>query len=51
VAVGALQEVRAALMGLGYSTDEVKLAVAELPADGESSVLLRQALLRLGTKR
>jgi holliday junction DNA helicase RuvA len=51
VVVGALQEVRAALMGLGYSTDEVKLAVAELPADGESSVLLRQALLRLGTKR
>jgi holliday junction DNA helicase RuvA len=50
-APGALSEVQAALVGLGYSTDEVKVAVAELPVDGDASALLRQALLRLGTKR
>jgi holliday junction DNA helicase RuvA len=51
VATGAISEVRTALIGLGYSTDEVKHAVADLSADGDTSALLRQALLRLGSKR
>jgi Holliday junction DNA helicase RuvA len=41
------QEVRAALAGLGYGHDEVREALAALPADGTVEDLLRLALRRL----
>ena len=44
-------EVRAALNGLGYDADEIRDALAELPADGEVEELLRQALKLLATSR
>ena len=37
-------EVRAALTGLGYGTDEVRDVVAQLPEDGTVEDLLREAL-------
>jgi Holliday junction DNA helicase RuvA len=37
-------EVRAALSGLGYGTDEVRDVVAQLPEDGSVEDLLREAL-------
>jgi holliday junction DNA helicase RuvA len=37
-------EVRAALAGLGYGTDEVRDVVAQLPEDGSVEDLLREAL-------
>jgi len=37
-------EVRAALAGLGYGTDEVRHVVAQLPEDGSVEDLLREAL-------
>ena len=40
-------DVREALAGLGYTADEVRAATAELPAEGDAAVLLRQALARL----
>ncbi|HKA83886.1 MAG TPA: Holliday junction branch migration protein RuvA [Acidimicrobiales bacterium] len=40
-------DVREALAGLGYSADEIHGATAELPDDGDSSQLLRQALRHL----
>ena len=39
-----LDDVREALGGLGYSADEVQRAIRSLPADGDSSELLRHAL-------
>jgi holliday junction DNA helicase RuvA len=45
----ALVDVREALAGLGYSHDEVRAAIAELPAEGDARQLLRQALQALGT--
>jgi holliday junction DNA helicase RuvA len=44
-------DVREALAGLGYSTDEIHGATAELPDDGDASQLLRQALQQLATAR
>lgn len=44
-------EVREALVALGYGPEEVRDAVRDLPADGDSSTLLRQALARLGSAR
>jgi Holliday junction resolvasome RuvABC DNA-binding subunit len=41
-------DVRAALSNLGYSSDEIKVALATLPADGDTAVLLKQALVGLG---
>ena len=41
----ALDDVRSALTGLGYSAEEIRQATAELPADGEAEDLIRQALL------
>ena len=38
---------REALAGLGYTADEVRVATAELPDDGDAAALLRQALSRL----
>lgn len=44
-------DVREALAGLGYGPDEVRDAMRELPADGDASRLLRDALKLLGAKR
>jgi Holliday junction DNA helicase RuvA len=41
-------DVRAALTTLGYSNDEIKVALATLPAEGDTAVLLKQALVGLG---
>lgn len=43
-----LAEVRAALEGLGYHSDEIRLAMAELPDTDEVESLLRHALQELG---
>jgi Holliday junction DNA helicase RuvA len=45
--VGPRNEVREALVALGYGPDEVRGAVQELPADGDTSLLLKEALTRL----
>jgi holliday junction DNA helicase RuvA len=49
---GPNAEVRAALSGLGYSSDEIRVAMAELNGNGgsDASSLLRQALQRLGSR-
>ncbi len=44
---GARADVRAALDGLGYGTEEIKSVLAELPADDDAGRLLRAALRRL----
>jgi len=43
----ARADVRDALAGLGYQPDEVLAVLRELPAEGDASVLLRDALQRL----
>jgi holliday junction DNA helicase RuvA len=40
----ARNDVRAALVELGYGVDEVRNTIRKLPPEGESSALLRQAL-------
>lgn len=49
-APSVLGEVRDALKGLGYSTQEIQEAVATLPADGDVPTLLRHAFKALGRK-
>ena len=44
-------EVRAALAALGYQPDEVRQAMAGLPADGEVASMVRSALQTLGSLR
>ena len=44
-------DVREALTGLGYGSEEVRDALRELPSDGDASTLLRDALKLLGAKR
>lgn len=44
-------DVHDALAGLGYTPDEIRDAVRDLPADGDASVLLREALRRLAGAR
>ena len=44
-------EVRAALAALGYQPDEVRHAMAGLPADGEVAAMVRAALQTLGSLR
>jgi len=51
VAVGARTEVREALTGLGYSTDEVRDALGQLVDDGEVETMLRDALRLLAGSR
>lgn len=46
-----LADVREALTGLGYGTDEIREVVRELPADGDSAALLREALQLLAAQR
>lgn len=43
-----LAEVRAALEGLGYQSEEIRGALAELPESEEVEILLRRALQTLG---
>jgi len=45
--VGPRNEVREALVALGYGPDEIRGAVHELPPDGDASILLKEALTRL----
>ena len=47
----AVAEVREALAGLGYGTDEIRDALRDLPSDASSATLLRDALKSLGAKR
>lgn len=47
----AVSEVREALAGLGYGTDEIRDVLRDLPSDVDSATLLRDALKSLGAKR
>ena len=47
----AIADVREALAGLGYGSDEIREALRELPADGDAASLLRDALKQLGARR
>jgi Holliday junction DNA helicase RuvA len=47
----AQADVREALAGLGYGPDEIRAATADLPDDGDTSALLREALQRLSASR
>lgn len=47
----AVGDVREALTGLGYGPEEIRDALRELPATGDASSLLRDALKLLGAKR
>lgn len=49
-AVNGLTDVRQALSGLGYSTDEVQAALRDLPTDVDASVLLKAALQQLAVR-
>ena len=46
-----IADVREALTGLGYGTDEIRDLLRELPAEGDSATLLRDALKSLGARR
>jgi holliday junction DNA helicase RuvA len=47
----AVADVREALAGLGYGTDEIREALRELPAADDAATLLRDALQLLGARR
>ncbi len=49
--VSAVADVRDALAGLGYGTDEIRDVLRELPTGGDSASLLRDALKMLGARR
>jgi holliday junction DNA helicase RuvA len=49
--VSAVADVRDALAGLGYGSDEIRDVLRELPTGADSSVLLRDALKMLGARR
>jgi Holliday junction DNA helicase RuvA len=44
-------DVREALAGLGYANEEIRDALRDLPADGDASGMLRDALKQLGARR
>ena len=44
-------DVRDALAGLGYGTDEIREVLRELPSDVDSATMLRDALKSLGARR
>lgn len=50
-ASSAIADVRDALAGLGYGTDEIRDVLRELPSGGDSAELLRDALKALGARR
>jgi holliday junction DNA helicase RuvA len=50
-AASARADVRAALVELGYAADEIRVATADLPEDGDAAELLRAALGRLAVGR
>ncbi len=45
----ARSDLRSALEGLGYGTDEIHVVLSELPVDGDVSELLKDALRRLAS--
>lgn len=47
----SVADVREALAGLGYSNDEVRDALRDLPSSADSATLLREALKLLGARR
>ena len=47
----AVADVREALTGLGYGTDEIREVMRDLSGDAPSATLLRDALKALGAKR
>ncbi len=47
----AVADVREALAGLGYGTDEIRDVLRELPTDADAATLLRDALKALGARR
>jgi holliday junction DNA helicase RuvA len=47
---GVHADVRDALAGLGYTQDEIRGALVDLPHDGDPSKLVRQALQRLAVR-
>jgi Holliday junction DNA helicase RuvA len=47
----ALADVRDALAGLGYDHDEIRIALGDLPTDGDPALLLKDALQRLAGSR
>lgn len=47
----AVADVRDALAGLGYGTDEIREVLRELPSDVDSATMLRDALKSLGARR
>ena len=49
--MSAVADVRDALAGLGYGTDEIRDVLRELPTGGDSATLLRDALKMLGARR
>jgi holliday junction DNA helicase RuvA len=49
--VSAVADVRDALAGLGYGSDEIRDVLRELPTGADSSALLRDALKMLGARR
>jgi Holliday junction DNA helicase RuvA len=49
--VSVVADVRDALAGLGYGTDEIRDVLRELPTGSDSSTLLRDALKMLGARR
>jgi Holliday junction DNA helicase RuvA len=48
---GALTDVRSALTNLGYGSEEIRAALADLDTAGDAATLLRQALATLGAGR
>jgi holliday junction DNA helicase RuvA len=50
-ASSARTDVHDALAGLGYSAEEIREVLRDLPVDGDASVLLRDALRRLAVVR
>lgn len=48
-AAGAHADVRDALINLGHPPDVIRRVLAELPAEGDASVLVREALRLVGT--
>ena len=46
---GVRADVRTALEGLGYGADEIHAALAELPTEGDTGELLKEALRRLAS--